>query len=265
MERALIGAQVLQFALIYLLLVIVLVIMHRYRIDKTRMLLIASLKMTVQLILAGLVLTYIFVHPHPLLTLAYLACMTAFTIHRVLSQNRMLDRRFKRIIALSIIGACAFVLIYFVCAVIGEDLANPQYAVPLAGMIMGNTMTGVSLGLKAFRESLHGQHARLQALLCAGAAPREILLPFARQALESGMLPTLNSMLGMGIVFLPGMMTGQILAGALPMTAILYQIAVMIAICTAVTCACFGALIFGSRTLIDEKTQTIRPLEDPLT
>ena len=72
------------------------------------------------------------------------------------------------------------------------------------------------------------------------------------------MLPTLNSMVGMGIVSLPGMMTGQILAGTLPMTSILYQIAIMIAICTAVTSACFGTLYFGSKTLYDKKRQIIQ-------
>ena len=71
------------------------------------------------------------------------------------------------------------------------------------------------------------------------------------------MLPTINSMIGMGIVSLPGMMTGQILSGTLPTTAILYQIAIMIAICTVVTAASFGSLYFGYKTLYNHKTQII--------
>lgn len=78
-----------------------------------------------------------------------------------------------------------------------------------------------------------------QCPLCFGAAPKKILMPFVKQSLETAMLPTINSMIGMGVVSLPGMMTGQILSGTLPTTAILYQIAIMIAICIMVTSASF--------------------------
>ena len=151
------------------------------------------------------------------------------------------------ITAASITVPGVFVILYFVCLVAGQNALNPQYVIPISGMIMGNTMTGVSLGVKTFRETLKEQTGKINALLCVGAAPEIILRPFVKQALETAMLPTLNSMLGMGIVSLPGMMTGQILAGTVPATAILYQIAIMIAICTAVTCACFGTLFFGYR------------------
>jgi putative ABC transport system permease protein len=118
-------------------------------------------------------------------------------------------------------------------------------------------MTGVGLGVRAFRASLKDQRFRIAALLNIGAPPRDILLPFVRQAMETALLPTLNSMMGMGIVALPGMMTGQILSGTLPMTAILYQIAIMIAICAVVCLASFGALHFGYQTLYNERNQII--------
>lgn len=249
--------QIWQFALVYLLLVIVAAIMKKCHIDQTRLLIAASMKMTVQLTLAGLILTYIFKNPSPLFTMAYLAAMTVFTIHRVLSRNKGLNKRFQLVVAAAVSLSGIAVLIFFIYAVVGESIFNPQYAIPISGMLMGNTMTGVSLGIKTLRESLNGQRTRIHALLCAGAAPKKILLPFVTQALETAMLPTLNSMVGMGIVSLPGMMTGQILAGTLPTTAILYQIAIMIAICTAVTCSSFVALYFGYKTLFDKNTQII--------
>lgn len=184
--------------------------------------------------------------------------MIAFSIHRVLSKNKGLNKRFKAVIAASISFSGIMVIIYFIVVVVGENIFNPQYVIPISGMIMGNTMTGVSLGVKTFRESMDGQNAKIEALLCIGASPRTILLPFVRKSLETAMLPTLNSMVGMGIVALPGMMTGQILAGTLPTTAILYQIAIMIAICTAVTCACFGSLFFGYKTMYDKDTGIIK-------
>ncbi len=231
--------------------------MKKCNIDKMKLLIISSMKMTVQLIFAGLILTYIFKGSSPFFTFLYLTIMILFTIHRVLSRNKELNKQFKQTIAASIAFSGVFVIIYFVRVVIGESILNPQYVIPIAGMIMGNTMTGVLLGIKTFREALDGQQAKINALLCAGASPNKILLPFVKQALETAMIPTINSMISMGIVSLPGMMTGQILAGTLPTTAILYQIAIMIAICTAVTCSCFGSLFFGYKTLIDKKSQII--------
>ncbi|UQT40463.1 ABC transporter permease [Acidaminococcus intestini] len=125
-------------------------------------------------------------------------------------------------------------------------------------MLLGNAMNSVSLGIKTFRETLVGQQARMEALACLGADSGDILQPFVIRALETAMVPTLNSMVGMGIVSLPGMMTGQILAGAPPLLAILYQISIMIAIASVVTLTSFASLYAGARTLYDKKTQMIR-------
>lgn len=249
--------QLWQFSLVYLLLFIVGFVMKKCQINQLQLLIVANIRMTLQLVIAGLILTYIFQHPHMLYTLLYLVVMIGFTIYRVLSRNKEINAKFKQVIALSIICSGVFVIVFFICAVVQKSLFNPQYVIPIAGMIMGNTMTGVSLGVKTFRESLNGQRSKIHALTCIGASPKKILLPFVRQALETAMLPTLNSMIGMGIVSLPGMMTGQILSGTLPFTAILYQIAIMVAICTVVTSACFGSLYFGYRTLYDPKEQII--------
>lgn len=249
--------QIWQFLCIYLLLILILLIMKKCHINKAKLLLAASFKMSVQLFLAGLILTYIFKNPHPFFTALYLGCMIFFTIYRVLSRHKELNTRFKQIVAGSICLSGLFTVLYFVFVVIGSRAFSPQYVIPISGMVMGNTMTGVSLGLKTFLESLKEQRIKIEALQCGGVSARKILLPFVTQALETAMLPTINSMLGMGIVSLPGMMTGQILAGTLPTTAILYQIAIMIAICTTVTCSCFFSLYLGSKTLYTKAAQTI--------
>jgi len=250
-----VNLQIWQFSLIYLLLLIVLAVMKKCRINQAKLMIVASIRMTVQLALAGFVLTYIFQNPHPAFTVAYLLAMTGFAIYRVLDKNRMLNRRFKAIIAVSVAASGISVLAFFIGAVVGESLFSPRYVIPIAGMLMGNTMTGVTLGLKAFRENLTGQSAHVDAMLNIGAKPEKILLPFVRQSLEMALLPTFNSVIGMGIVSLPGMMTGQILSGTLPITAIMYQIAIMIAICTVVCLSSFGALYFGYKTLFNQRNQ----------
>ncbi len=244
-----------QFALIYLLLIVVLIIMKKAKIDQTKLLLLASFRMTVQLVLAGLVLTYILGNPHPLFTVAYIAAMTSFATIRVLRKNRDLNKKFKIAIGLSLAGAGTLIVFFFVQIVVGMDFFNPQYTIPLSGMIFGNAMTGLTLALKTFSENLKSERNRIESLLYVGVTPKKILIPFVNNALETALLPTMNSMLGMGIISLPGMMTGQILSGTLPMTAILYQIAIMIAITTVVCLAVFSALYFGYQTLYNERNQ----------
>lgn len=251
--------QIWQFSLIYLLLLAVLFMMKVCKMNQSKLLVIASIRMTLQLTLAGLILTWLFRNPHPAFTFLYLFLMTGFAIYRVLKPNRELNGRFQIIIGVSILFSGISVMAFFICVVVGESIFNPQYVIPVAGMIMGNTMTGASLGIKTFRESLKGQRSRIGALLNIGAKPEAILKPFVRQAIETALLPTLNSMLGMGIVSLPGMMTGQILSGTLPTTAILYQIAIMICICCVVCMSSFGGLFFGYRTLCNKRNQIQLP------
>ncbi|QHQ62384.1 amino acid ABC transporter permease [Anaerocolumna sedimenticola] len=248
---------ILQFSLVYLLLLIVLFIMKKSKINQTKLLLLASFRMTVQLVLAGLILTYIFGNPHPAFVVIYIIIMVGYSIRRVLSKNKDININFKIAVALSMGLSGVIVLAFFVLAVVGEDIFNPQYTIPLAGMIIGNAMTGMTLGLKTFTENIKKQRNKIDALLNLGVTPKKILLPYVNNSLETALLPTLNNMLGMGIVSLPGMMTGQILSGTLPTTAIMYQIAIMIAICTAVCLTVFCSLNFGFKTLYNKRNQII--------
>lgn len=244
-----------QFFITYILLVVVGIIMKKCHVDQIKLLVVASIRMSLQLMIAGLILTYIFKNPQPFFTLVYLLLMIGFAIYRVLSKNKDLNKKFKIVIGISISVSGLLIIFFFIRVVVGESIVNPQYVIPIGGMIMGNTMTGVTLGVKTFRESLKSQRVKINTLLNIGATPQKILLPFVCQALETSLLPTMNSMLGMGIVSLPGMMTGQILSGTLPTTSILYQITIMIAICSVVCLSSFGAVYYGSRTLINSKSQ----------
>lgn len=246
-----------QFSIIYILLLVVIAIMKKYKINQSKLLLIASIRMTIQLIIAGLILTLIFDHPHKLFVILYILAMVLFATHRVLSRNPNINKHFKAVVVLSIAGCGVAVMIFFVHVVAGKSIFIPQYTIPISGMIFGNMMTGLNLGLKTFNESISIQRNRIESLLNIGAKPDDILLPFANNALETALLPTMNSMLGMGIVSLPGMMTGQILAGTMPMTAILYQISITISMCTAVCLSVFVSLHFGYKTMYNKLNQII--------
>ncbi|HHT77266.1 MAG TPA: ABC transporter permease [Clostridiaceae bacterium] len=254
--------QIWQFLSVYLLLFVVLGIFLKMKLNQTKKLLLSSVMMTIQLIAAGFVLTFIFERPHPAFTIIYLSAMLVFASYQVVSKNRKLNRKFKISIVLSLWSSGTLVLAMFVGVIVGVSIFNPQYTIPLGGMIIGNAMTGINLGMKTFTESIATQRNKLENLLNLGVDPKRILLPHVNQALETALMPTINSMMGMGIIFLPGMMTGQILSGTNPTTAILYQIAIMIAICSTVCLAVFGALIFGYRTLYNSRKQFVSFLQE---
>lgn len=247
--------EIWQFSLVYLLLLIVIFIMKKCKIDQSKFLCIASFRMTIQLIIAGLVLTYIFKNPKKIFTVLYIASMCIFATYRVISKNKGINKKFKMHIFISLVVPPLLILTFFIKVVVSESLFNPQYMIPIGGMVIGNSMNGVSLAIKSFRESFDGQKNKIDSLVNIGVAPEKIFLPFVNKSLETALLPNMNNMLGMGIISLPGLMTGQILSGTLPTTAILYQISIMIVIITSTCLSVFYSLHMGYKTLINSKNQ----------
>jgi putative ABC transport system permease protein len=132
---------------------------------------------------------------------------------------------------------------------------NPQYFIPIAGMLIGNSMTGISLGVKSLMEAMTIQRAMVEEALVLGASPQAATKSIINRTFDSAILPTLNSMMGMGIIFLPGMMTGQILSGVSPLTAISYQIAIMLGILGSVSLSVILLLQWGYKTFFNKEDQ----------
>ena len=114
-----------------------------------------------------------------------------------------------------------------------EPWYSPRYVIPIAGMVLGNSMTGIALSLERVFADLDARSDEVRAMTALGASPWEAAHPSIRTALRAGLIPTINSMAAAGIVFIPGMMTGQILAGADPLEATKYQIVVMLMVSAA--------------------------------
>lgn len=246
---------ILQFLSIYILLFAVMLILRAGKIRKSKEMFLASVMMTVQLILAGLILTYIFQNPHPLFCLAYLTVMITLATRRILTKAPQLPKAFQLRVAGIFIGTALFVSTYFILIVARENLFNPQYLIPITGMLIGNAMTGFNIALKTLYEQLKSNTDQITCLTMLGVHPKKILQPFIANALETALIPTINSMVSMGIIILPGMLTGQILAGALPNTAILYQVGITIAICITVALSVYLGLHFGQYTLYGKNLQ----------
>jgi len=156
--------------------------------------------------------------------------------------------------ALPMLMAAALVTVFaLTTAVKADPWYDPRYALPLLGMILGNTMTGISLGLHTLTSGVVRERPAVEARLALGATRHQALLPVTRAALRSALMPIINSMAATGLVALPGMMTGQILAGAEPAQAVRYQLLIMFLIAGATGLGATSAVLAGVLRLTDRR------------
>ncbi len=248
-----------QVALSYIFVLLVLFIIFKRGINREKDLFIASIRMTIQLVLAGFLLTYILNNPSPVLTISFIFAMECFAINTVYKRfSGKLSKKLKLIIAFSMGAGTFSCILYFLFVVIRiNPWYDPQYFIPIAGMLVGNSMTGISLGIKSLLEGMKNQKSIVEEALNLGATPQMATKSIVDSTFDASIMPTINSMLGMGIVFLPGMMTGQILSGTLPTTAVAYQIIIMCGILGAVGLTVILMLQFGYRSFFNEEDQLI--------
>jgi len=130
---------------------------------------------------------------------------------------------------------------------------EPQYSIPLLGMLLGNTMSGIAIALDRLTQTAYDQQTIIEARLMLGQEWKEAIENIKRESIRSGLIPVINSMTAAGIVSLPGMMTGQILAGNPPMEAVKYQILIMFLIAGGTGFGTIIAVWLGSKRLFDER------------
>ncbi|MDD9878780.1 MAG: iron export ABC transporter permease subunit FetB [Magnetovibrio sp.] len=227
-----------------------------FQLGLARRLVIAAARMVVQLTMVGLVLKALFAVQSPWLTILVALAMVLFAGREAIARQ---ERTFTGYWSYGIGTAsmCVAALIVTLYAVTTQFEArswfDPRYAIPLLGMILGNTMNGVSLCLDRLLSSAHAERIAIEARLALGADARTALSSVSRQAMRAGMLPTVNAMAATGLVSLPGMMTGQILAGVEPVEAVKYQILIMFLIGGGTALGVFAAIQFASKRLTDAR------------
>jgi putative ABC transport system permease protein len=225
-----------------------------FRLRVHRSLLIAALRMTVQLALVGLVLTTLFSLVSSLWTGLAALGMVLFAGHEAAQRQ---ERRISGWWSYGLGTGCMMMssvlvtVFALLTAVRPNPWYDPRYAIPLLGMILGNCMTGVALGLDTLTTSLVSHRASVEAQLMLGATRREAAAPVTRAALRSALMPSINSMAVTGVVSLPGMMTGQILGGVPPAEAVKYQILVMFLIAGGTGLGAVTAVLGGVYRLTD--------------
>ncbi|SCZ78587.1 ABC transporter permease [Acidaminobacter hydrogenoformans] len=248
-----------QVMLSYVFVLVVLSIVIKRGIRREREILLASLRMTVQLILTGYVLTFIFSKPNPFITLLIITLMVSYAIFTVFQKFRgKLSAGLKKTIAGAMAAGTFSCIFYFILVVVQIDpWYQPQYFIPLAGMMIGNSMTGISLGVKSLIDGMTTQRQLVEDALNLGATPKVATHDIINSTFDAAIMPSINSMLGMGVISLPGMMTGQILSGTAPTTAVTYQIAIMMGILGSVSLTVILLLQFGYKTFFNDQDQLI--------
>jgi len=128
---------------------------------------------------------------------------------------------------------------------------KPQYFIPLVGMILGNALSGISLGMDRCLTLFDEGRAQVDAHLAHGATWWEAARPIVTESIRTGMIPIINVMSAVGLVTIPGMMTGQILSGTPPEQAAKYQIVIIFLIAAATAIGCTGTVLLATRRLFD--------------
>lgn len=217
---------------------------------------VAAIRTVIQLLLIGLVLKALFAQ----VSLLWVTVISVFML--LVAGREVMARQQRRfgglwgygLGTLSMFVSSFTLTIYALIVVVGtEPWYTPQYAVPLLGMMLGNTMTGVALALDKLTTTAWQQREVIEARLILGQDWRTAIGDITRDSVRIGMIPMINAMAAAGIVSLPGMMTGQILSGTEPIEAVKYQILIMFLITAGTGFSAMLATWIGARHLFDDR------------
>ncbi len=232
----------------YLLLLLPLGAMLWLKIPLVGQTVVAVVRMTVQLLLVGFYLQFLFARDDWRLTALWLVVMIGVADVSILRGTRLCVRCFAVPLFLALVAGTALPLFFFVALLLRlPHWMDPQYVVPIAGMILGNCLRADIVGVRAFYDAIRKSNRAYLRRLAAGAGHAEAVRPYLRDACSAALAPTVASMATIGLVALPGMMTGVILGGSDPALAIRYQIAILIAIFCGTAVTVVGAILLTLR------------------
>jgi putative ABC transport system permease protein len=231
------------------------------KLDLERKLLVAAACTVTQLLMIGLVLEWVFRVDRWYVVIAMMSLMTLIAGVAAIQRTKVrYPGIWRRSIAATWVSSWLMAAVALGAIVQVRPWYTPQYAIPLLGMILGNTLNGISLGLDRLGMELSGKRDQVEALLALGATRWEAAHRPIQQAVRTGLIPTINAMMVVGIVSLPGMMTGQLLAGTSPVEAVKYQVVIMFLIASGTAMGTVSVVLLSYRRLFNEHHQFLDAL-----
>lgn len=247
-------------ALASMLLLVTVGVSAYLKLGLVKTLIMAGVRTVVQLSLIGLILAWVFARES---LWQVLTILTIMTLIASISVRQRIKRPYQGLLFDSIVslgfatGLMTMMAMTMIIKVSPWYL--PQYIIPILGLILGNSLTAISLTTNDLINALHDKQSLIKSHLSLSATPFEAAHLLVKSAVLSGLTPTINSMLVVGLVSLPGMMTGQILAGADPTQAVRYQIITMFLICAGSTLSCTISALLIVRRFFDERGRFVLP------
>ncbi|ABZ77580.1 conserved hypothetical protein [Shewanella halifaxensis HAW-EB4] len=243
----------LQLGLFMLVLLVPMAIGRYFQLGLSRDMTWAVVRMTAQLVLVGLYLQYLFLLDNLWVNLAWLLVMLLVGSSAIISKAK-LPRRLLYFPVFSGLALGLFPILWLMIVYLlsPQPLYTAQYLIPTAGMLLGNCLSGNIIALQRLFGAFNDRKHEYQGALALGASPSQASLPFVQSAMQQSFAPILASMATMGLVTLPGMMTGQILGGVDPLIAIKYQLVISVAIFVTLSVSVSTTLVLCIRSAISE-------------
>jgi putative ABC transport system permease protein len=244
--------------LLYLFLLIPAFLFWRLKMPLIQKMSISIVRMTVQLALIGLYLRYLFDWNSPWLNIGWLIVMIAVAAGHILKTSQISVVQYYPRVLLSVMAAMAIILIPFIGLIIAPSpVYDARYVIPLGGMMLGNFLDANIVALHHYTQTLRMRKQELQTAICFGATRWEAVFPVMKEAFHRSITPQITRIATLGLVSLPGMMTGQMLGGSFPLVAIKYQIAIMIAILSSASLSIYFTLRLVTPRLFSDRDNIV--------
>ncbi|MDQ7997835.1 MAG: iron export ABC transporter permease subunit FetB [Luteibacter sp.] len=242
-------------ALASLLLVVDVALSIALRLRFHRALIVASVRMAVQLVAVGYLLRYVFAEHSPWLTAVLVLAMSLVAVREVAVRPVRRLRGGNVVVALPHVLGVVLITTCFalLTAIRPQPWYDPRYAIPLVGILLGSILNAASIALAGVLDNVRHQRDAIEAQLMLGATFRTASAPLLRRSIHAAMVPVINQMAAAGVITLPGTMTGQLLAGADPVDAVKYQILLLILLTGASCLAAMGTAYGAMARLHDDR------------
>lgn len=249
---------ILQLSLTIIFVIIPLVLSYVLKLGLEKDILIATIRSIIQLFIVGYILTFVFSAHHPVYMLLMILLMITAATQNIIKKGKGIKGITWKIVLTLITVEVVTMGILLLFHIIPFE---PRYVIPISGMMIGNSMVLSLLFLNRFLSEVNAGDEQIELILSLGGTEKQAINTSLMNAIRNSMIPTIESQKTMGLVQLPGMMSGQIIGGADPIIAVQFQLLILFLLLTAATISSVMVGFLSYPTLFNEKKQYLGTYE----